>query len=367
MPLLPHPHPDSWASAIEQTTPLPDITSPGRPRISHRAAVPSHVAWCGFGLVPFLLLLFPNGRLVSRRWRTAMWLSGLALFVLVFGLAFTPRQVHDDAPAPIDNPVGIEILRNNSYLGDEGVGWLLFPLALVVATASYISRFRRSTGIERVQLKWFALAGGVVVVSWLALMATWQSEYAGVAIAFVVAAMLSLPVAAGIAILRHRLYDIDLIINRTLVYGALTVVLALCYSVGVTIFKVLLNPFTGDSQIAVAGSTLAVAALFGPARSRIQDLIDSRFYRTKYDAGKTLDHFAGRLREEVDIDALTSELLTVVSATMHPRHVTLWLASANGSPALSRETPIRQNHREARKAEGAVPGETTNIPCSETA
>jgi hypothetical protein len=148
--------------------------------------------------------------------------------------------------------VGIEILRDNPYFGDEGVGWLLFPLALVVATVSYISRFRRSTGIERVRLKWFALAGGLTLIAWIVLMATWESENAGVATAFVVAAMLSLPVAAGIAILRHRLYDIDLIINRTLVYGVLTVVLALCYSVGVTVFQVLLNPITGDSQIAVA-------------------------------------------------------------------------------------------------------------------
>jgi hypothetical protein len=111
-------------------------------------------------------------------------------------------------------------------------------------------------------------------------------------------------------------------------------------------------------QIAVAGSTLAVAALFGPARSRTQDLIDSRFYRTKYDAGKTLDHFASRLREEVDIDAFTSELLTVVSDTMHPRHVTLWLAPANGSPALSRETPSDKITGRPGKAEGAVPRET---------
>lgn len=206
---------------------------------------------------------------------------------------------------------------------------LVFSLAALI---SLVVRFRQGSGEERQQIKWFGLAIGLMVayfqtVTLLELtgLPNVGSSVPGVIAAFL--AILSIPVAIAIAILKHRLYDIDLIINRTLVYGALTVLLALVYVAGVLGIGGVARALTasGSNSVAVAASTLIVAAVFRPARARIQGFIDRRFYRRKYDASKTLETFSTKLRDEVDLDALTAELVAVTSDVMRPRHVSLWL------------------------------------------
>jgi hypothetical protein len=190
---------------------------------------------------------------------------------------------------------------------------------------SLIVRFRRATGEERVQIKWLALAGAIVAVIFpisLALYDVWGESVSNLAIML---SVLGLPAAAGVAILRYRLYDIDVVINRTIVYGALTVILAATYLGSVLLLQLLLSGLTDASGLAVAASTLAVAALFRPARTRIQGVVDQRFYRRKYDAARTLEGFSARLRDEVDLSALDAELRGVVAETMQPAHVSLWL------------------------------------------
>jgi hypothetical protein len=272
-----------------------------------------------------VLLLFPDGRLVSRRWRYVAWLCLPLLLLIVVDYALAPGPI-SEFPS-VTNPVAL-----------EGAGWLAnvesepFVFALLcAAVASLVVRFRRSRGSERQQLKWFAYAGGLMatylLVSSVLLAVVGdeagdESYLAG----FLFAAVLStLPVAAGVAILRYRLYDIDVVINRTLVYGALTATLAGAYLGCVLLFQLLLSPLTEDSDLAIAGSTLAVAGLFGPARARIQAAVDHRFYRRRYDAARTLEAFGGRLREQLDLEALAGDLRGVVRETVQPAHVSLWL------------------------------------------
>ena len=225
--------------------------------------------------------------------------------------------------ASVRNPLGLELEIMDLLL--EALYFTL-PLPLVAGGTAVIVRFRRSRGDERQQLKWFAYAVVVMVV----LFVLWFSlQLAGLvtvgALVFTVPLM-GLPVAVGVAILRYRLYDIDLVINRTLVYGALTVMLGLVYLGGVVLLQGLLRTLTGqESQLAVVASTLAIAALFGPLRRRTQGFIDRRFYRKKYDAVKTLESFGARLRDETDLDRLSGDLTSVVRETLQPAHVSLWL------------------------------------------
>jgi hypothetical protein len=207
--------------------------------------------------------------------------------------------------------------------------YFTIPLLLVAGGTAAIVRFRRSRGDERQQLKWFAYAVAVMVVLFM----LWFSlELAGVvavgALVFVVPLM-GLPIAVGVAILRYRLYDIDLVINRTLVYGSLTALLAATYLGGVVLLQGTFRALTGqESQLAIVASTLLIAALFVPLRRRVQGFIDRRFYRHKYDATRTLQDFSARLREKTDLDSLDIELLAVVRETVHPEHVSLWLRPA---------------------------------------
>jgi hypothetical protein len=215
-------------------------------------------------------------------------------------------------------------------------GITLVPASIVGCATSLVQRFRRSRGSERLQLKWLATAAAVCAVLYVAAMLVslnqpWGTEetpfWIGVIQNAAFVSFVLIPVAIGFAILKYRLYDIDLIINRTLVYGALTAMLALVYVGGVVGVGGRLREVTGEERnnLVVAGSTLAVAALFHPARARIQSFIDRRFYRGKYDATQTLERFATRLRDEVDLETMQAELLGVVHQTMQPSHVSLWL------------------------------------------
>jgi hypothetical protein len=212
----------------------------------------------------------------------------------------------------------------------------MLPLCILACAVALVGRFRSSVGVERLQLKWLAAAGAVVALLYLITMVmvalhelTPLLDGAGGAVTAVqTMSMLSfvlLPVAIGIAILRYRLYDIDLVIMRALVYGSLTAMLGGVYLGLVLLLQLLLYPVTEESDLAVAASTLAVAGLFGPARGRIQGIVDRRFYRSHYDAARTIDAFAGSLRHEVDLEAVGSGLQTAVHDTMQPAHISLWL------------------------------------------
>ena len=278
-----------------------------------------------FGLLGLSLLLFPNGRLPSRRWLPAAAAGVTGATALTVGLAFRPGPL-DEPFEVVDNPLGVGSFELMDSL--SGLGWLLSAVAVALAAASMIIRLRRSSGQERQQLKWIGLAAAGAGVVMLVNVFSFFLEVKGISqvrIVVVGLAFVGFPVAAGIAILRHRLYDIDVVINRTLVYGGLTATLLASYLGLVLLLQLVLSGVTEGSGPAVAGSTLAVAALVRPARARIQAAVDRRFYRRKYDAARTLESFGTRLRDEVDLDALGRELRGVVADTMQPAHVSLWL------------------------------------------
>jgi hypothetical protein len=291
----------------------------------------------------FLILLFPDGRLPRGRWHPLAWVSALTLAALGLQEVLAPRPFANDGFPGIENPLGIEAL--GPLL--DGLEWVvvLLPICILGCAAAAFSRWRRSRGIERQQLKWLAAGGGVFAAFYLLFVLLAAAREAGLVgpwtraledSGVVVFAFVLIPVAIGIAVLRHRLYDIDVIINQALVYGALTVVLALVYLGAVLVVGNLLRVLSGQttSTVAVAASTLAVAALFRPARAGIQGFIDRRFYRSKYDAARTVEAFTARLREEIDLEAMTDELATVVRNTMQPTHLSLWLRSTpERSPA----------------------------------
>lgn len=283
------------------------------------------LAWAG-PLFVHLVLLFPDGRPPSARWRVVAWL-GAATFVAVGVsgmLGATSLERYPDVRNPLALEGSADLLGAVSELG------LNFALTLlVVASAvSMVLRFRRAGGQEREQIKWFALAAGVLgVVIPIGVFTFFQATAGGALIAqdLMTVGFAAPLVATGIAILRYRLYDIDVVIRRTLVYAGLTAILLAGYLGGVLLLQLALGPVTEDNELAIAGSTLAVAALFRPARRRVQELVDRRFYRRRYDAARTLEGFGARLRDEVDLDALGGELREVVAETMHPAHVSLWL------------------------------------------
>jgi hypothetical protein len=281
-----------------------------------------------FGFVLFLLFLFPHGRLPSPRWRPA---AAATVFALVLLQAFT---VLERGPLPgfpsVENPFGVAATERVGFLFNA----LFFALlvAVVAATVRLVRRFRRARGEERQQLKWAVaaiafLAAAVVSgpVWWFAVPER-ISDYAW-PVLFALS-LASVPLACGMAILRYRLYDVDVVINRALVYGTLTGALGGTYLALVLVLQVLSEPVTQGSDLAIAGSTLAVAALFRPLRNRIQAAVDRRFYRRRYDAQRTLAAFSARLREEVDLEALSVEVNRVVRETVQPSHVSLWLREA---------------------------------------
>ncbi len=270
--------------------------------------------------ITFLLLLFPHGRLLSPRWRPVAWLAAGVTAAGVVLLALAPWDLLD-VGVPARNPFGIESLRDLGVAVPIPIFLIGIPTTLL-SVASLVLRFRRSRGEERQQLKWFVYAGVLIVVAlFVPLLAP------GAASSLLqLLVMPSLPVAAGIAILRYRLYDIDRIINRTIVYGAVTATLALVYFGSVVTLQYAFRALTGgDSRLVIVASTLAIAALFQPLRRRLQTVIDRRFYRRKYDAARTLAAFGTRLRDETDLDALSEGLVAVARDTMQPEHASLWL------------------------------------------
>jgi hypothetical protein len=273
-------------------------------------------------LLTLLLLLFPEGAAPSPRWRPVGWLAGLAMVLLVVGYAFAPGPL-EDYPR-VENPVGAGGPAGDLLEVFQGIGFPLFALAAIGSMASIVVRFRRSDGVERQQLKWMAAAAALVVAAWL--LNAFFDQAVGEDISMILPlALLALPLAAAIAILRYRLYDLGLVVNRTLVYGALSATLAGTYLGIVLLLQLALDPLTSDSGLAIAGSTLAVAGLFRPLRARIQALVDRRFYRRRYDAARTVEGFSARLRDELELEALSAELRGVVRETVQPAHVSLWL------------------------------------------
>jgi hypothetical protein len=275
----------------------------------------------------FLLLLFPDGRLPSRGWRPVAWCAGVGIALLFLADSLSPGPLADYPE--LANPYGVD-----SPLRDvlEGIAALSLAVAIAGSPLALIMRFRRAAREQRQQIKWLALAGAVAAVIFVVALLVYDVVTAGVADGAIMLGILMLPVAAGLAILRYRLYQIDVVINRTLVYGALTATLAAAYLGSVLLLQLALSPLTEQSDLAIAGSTLAVAALFRPARARIQHAVDRRFYRRRYDAARTLESFGVRLRDEVDLEALGGELRAAAADTMQPAHVSLWLRSTEGRP-----------------------------------
>jgi MFS family permease len=279
----------------------------------------------------FTPLLFPTGRLPSPRWRPVAWLAGVTTAVLT-ALTSLRTELGTVEDQVVANPIGVAAVGNPEKSPIIPVLIVLLGVLATAAFASLVLRFRRSRGEERQQLKWFTYASALLPLAGLDdfLPAPVGDLLFGIPIVF-------LPVAAGIAILRHRLYDIDRLINRTLVYGSLTAILGLVYAGVVLILGQVFGGVTEDPPSwAVAGATLAVAALFQPARRRIQEVVDRRFNRRKYDAAETIDTFGARLRDQVDLDTLSAELLAVVDQTMQPTRVVLWLRP---SPPGSSDRP----------------------------
>jgi hypothetical protein len=272
----------------------------------------------------FVLLLTPTGSLPSPRWRWWAWfVSGAAVVALVSSLLLPLDPPYQAVPNPLVVPALAGLLR-----AVGGMAWILTALGPPVAAASLLLRFRRARGVERQQLRWLALAAAlaaaVMVVTALALALGLVGDSGDdLLLGWVSAVVLGLmPLATGAAILRYRLYDLDRIVSRTLAYGLLTLLLGGGYGVVVLGLGQLLGR---GSSLVVAGATLAVAAVFRPARRRVQRVVDRRFNRRRYDAARTIQVFSARLREQVDLDALTAELVVVADQTMQPTQVSVWL------------------------------------------
>src|SRR5215204_5382343 len=314
------------------------MASPGSVPFPEVLAGVNHWLWVPtVGLLgTYVFLLFPDGRLPSRRWRPLAWLSGVVIVSGSLGLMLSPGPL--DMPRGIRNPFGLEAAPWVAVAAYATVP--LLPLCMLASTLSLVMRYRRSRGDVRQQIKRIAFAASLVALTYLiaivalfihpseiwfaAGLPLWLdlTEYAALL------SITSVPIAIGFAVLKYRLYDLDLIINRTLVYGSLTAILAGVYFGGVTATQALFRDLAGQqekSTFVVVASTMVIAALFNPLRRRIQAFIDRRFYRAKYDARKILEAFSAKLRDETDLNALNEALVGVVRETMQPAHVSLWL------------------------------------------
>jgi hypothetical protein len=301
------------------------LTRPGSP-LGPEAAWLAQWLWpSSLGVVACVFLLFPDGQLRSPRWWPMLWLAGIAPATAAVGFALTPGPLTEFTV--VDNPFGLEAASPVPEL-IGGIGMVGLWLALLGAGASLVLRFRRARGEQRQQLKWLAYAATLAAVAQVAsgVCFSLMGQTPLLVEVAVICGLVAIPIAAAVAILRYRLYAIDRLINRTLVYGLLTALLGGIYASAVLIGGHLFGG-VGDEppSWAVAGATLAVAAGFQPARRRIQSAVDRRFNRHRYDAAKTVEVFSMRLRDHLDLDALSSELLAVVNQTVEPRTASLWL------------------------------------------
>lgn len=322
-----------WAlgSVLQEYTTYALITAPGSLPAGALMGVIGH--WIGgigwFLMLTYLLLLFPNGHLPSPRWRFLAWLIAalLAFYSITFLLSPYPyaNSAIDPHLTDVRNPMGILVAND---LFDQLANFsplLLYPTIIASIVAVFI-RFRQARGVERQQLKWFAYGMTLSILMLTIIIIVVFSTPNGGPGALFYLSVVFIPISAGIAILRYRLYDVDVLIRRTLVYTTLTVILGLLYAGLVFVFGILLHDFFGQqNQLVIVAATLVIAALFQPVRHRIQAIIDRRFYRRKYDAARTLEAFSANLRNEVDLAMLSEHLVAVVEETMQPAHVSLWL------------------------------------------
>jgi hypothetical protein len=310
------------------------LASPGS--VPFPAAIGSQGEWMGpatVGLLgTYLILLFPDGRLPSAGWRPLAWLSGTVLVLVSIANALAPGPLPD--LGGVRNPFGLEGYPWRS--GARDALNLLLSVCMLASVSSLVMRYRRSGGEVRQQIKWIAFAASVVAlgVSGAVVLGTFAAGTAGGTHPLLIGLLedaitlsfAGVPIAVGFAVLKYRLYNIDVIINRTLVYGSLTATLVALYFGGIVVLQRFFVLLTGkQSTLAVVASTLLIAALFTPLRRRIQSYIDRRFYRRKYDARKTLEAFSAKLRDETDLEALSDDLVAIVRETMQPAHVSLWL------------------------------------------
>jgi hypothetical protein len=274
-----------------------------------------------------LVLLFPHGRLLSRGWWAVVWMAvgGGALWALWWA---TWAQSNYFYPS-IDNPFGIGGALGEAIKALGALGMTAVFVSCLGSVLSAVVRLDNARGEERQQIKWFVYAAAVLLGDFFFVAIPAQKIAGpGAAFVFIMIGLMGIPFAVGVAILKYRLYDIDVVINRTLVYGSLTLILAAVYFGGVTVTQATFHTLTDQDdppQLTIVVSTLIIAALFSPLRRRIHDFIDRRFYRRKYDARKTLEAFSVKLRDETDLEALNSDLVGVVGETMQPAHISLWL------------------------------------------
>jgi hypothetical protein len=328
--------------------------------------------WIGFAnptLGVFLLLLFPGGRLPSRRWRIVVWVTILGSAMTALGVAFMPGILlthrYVENPFEVVGVIGPKLTTFAFFGGSSVLGMTLLLTSVLAALFSVILRLRRARGDERQQLKWFLFAavpltvlgslGDIdTIVAYFTTDFMLQPVYILYSLGLLlpnfyvqVLAVLFVPVCTYIAILRYNLYDIDILINRTLVYGSLTATLIALYLVGIVVLQRFFIILTGEqSTLAVVASTLLIAALFNPLRRRLQSFIDRRFYRRKYDAAKTLEAFSAKLRKETDLDALSEDLVGVVRETMQPKHLSLWLHPDPAPKDKKKRAAIRESGRD---------------------
>ena len=279
------------------------------------------------GGVILLLHWFPDGRFMSRRWSIVG--AATAVIILLVTASEALRPGHLNSIETVVNPFGATGWLAQARDVVDSVTGGLAVLAFALAVTAMVVRIRRSSGVEREQIKWIMTDLALVAI-FIAGSAALPGSGSWICLLLALGSLTALPVAAGIAIMRYRLYDIDVVINRALVYGSLTAMLAAVCLGSVLLLQVVLENFTGGSGLAVAASTLGTAGLFGPLRVRIQAAVDRRFFRKKYDATLTLQRFGAHLRDEVDLDALTGELRRVVAETMQPAHVSLWVSKTGG-------------------------------------
>ena len=315
------------------------ITDPGSVPAARALAWPQTWLWVPgiVLLLIFLPLYFPNGRLLSRHWRWVVWLAVVLCVLAAVNTALLKKEA--DVNTSIANPLAIEVPASAFSLFETMLEGLLTAVA-VVSAMSLVVRFLRSRGVERQQMKWLAYAAALMPVL---IILGYLTPFVDLVTELVFAVI---PVAVSVAVLRYRLYDIDVIINRTLVYGSLTALLALVYFGGVamtqTVFGALTTGREDLPQLAIVVSTLVIAALFNPLRRRIQAFIDRRFYRRKYDAAKTLEAFSARLRDETDLERLGEDLVGVVTETMQPSHVSV-LMRPDPEPRDKKRAAIRES------------------------